>query len=124
MNEQVPLYTKLPNRNWFHIRKKAVLSYSKVDFFVEKQAPTSGSNKHLKSASNFRKVSEKKAEVKEGKTEEGTSQNVAKEENDRSAATFSGDETSQERLQPIGASNTSMLADDIEMGKFYIMFNL
>ena len=39
------------------------------------------------------------------------------EENDRSAATFSGNESTQERLQPIGASNTSMLAEDVEMGE-------
>ena len=81
----------------------------------DKPAPTSGTSKHLKSASNFRKVSGKKSE---GKEEAAANQNAAKEEeNDRSAATFSGDETTQERLQPIGASNTSMLADDVEMGK-------
>ena len=86
---------------------------------LDKQAPTSGKNVNnnlLKSEENLRK--EKKAEGKNLEQEDLSTnpQNKSQDDHHRPAATFSGDETVQERLQPIGASNTSMLADDVEAG--------
>ncbi|XP_076817483.1 dual specificity tyrosine-phosphorylation-regulated kinase 2-like isoform X1 [Clavelina lepadiformis] len=89
----------------------------------DKKAPSSGdmvSKKPLKSGKPGRKPSGKDPKPKEDRGDGSenpklTEKTQDQENHDRSAETLSGQETTHERLQPIGASNTSMLeADDVD----------
>ena len=58
-------------------------------------------------------------EAQELKSSNKSADKSGEDVNDRSAAAFTEDDTAaaRERLQPIGASNTSMIADDTDSGK-------
>nr|XP_002121895.4 dual specificity tyrosine-phosphorylation-regulated kinase 4 isoform X1 [Ciona intestinalis] len=75
--------------------------------------PSSGTRKGKSGKNTTAKIKE---ETTEGGND-GTGQSTDHSgENNRSTETFSDEDASRERLQPIGASNTSMLADDVENG--------